>query len=110
MTNVRTIARDKAWWLAHSIVARTRECLGCEISQYVQYYRSNGEFVCMDISYFDDESEAAFSVAIYGSEDKGLFDPKQIIDLNVEEVKLLRELLNRPEVVEMLDDTRVEVE
>lgn len=83
------------------IIRSTRQFLSTDIEELTTYNRTDGRHVEMTVCAVDSET-SMFSATVYAGQQE-----EESISLSLQEARLLRDLLNRPEVVELLeaDDT-----
>lgn len=73
----------------------------------LHFQRDNGQRVEMVVTHVSSK-ESIFSVATYRTKNNPNMTPTQEVNLSMEEARYLRALLNRPEVLEYLDDNETE--
>lgn len=86
------------------IVNGTQDHMSTEIEETFSYIRSDGFKVLMTVCRVDDH-EIVGGISAWTPDDcNRTGEPSQAVDLNIEELRYWRALLNRPEVAAMLEE------
>ena len=86
-----------------TVVSGSQSANNSEIEQSITYERSDGMHIEMVVAILDD-GPCVGGIGAYTDVDLARGEPTQCIDLSREELRYLRSLLNRPEVVAMLEE------
>lgn len=82
------------------IIRSSRQFISTDIEELTTYNRTDGRHVEMTVCAVDSET-SMFSATVYA----GGNQEEESLTLSIEEARLLRDLLNRPEVVELLEES-----
>ncbi len=88
-----------------AIKSSSRELLSTDIEECVLYDRSDGKHVEMTVCWVD-SGEPLLSIGIYTQKALRTGNPAQSVEFSMAEARLLRDLLNRPAVASILDETK----
>jgi hypothetical protein len=81
------------------IIQSSRQFISTDIEELTSYNRTDGRHVEMTVCAVDDET-SVFSATVYAGNQE-----EESLSLSLDEARLLRDLLNRPEVVELLEES-----
>ena len=79
------------------IIKSSRQFISTDIEELTTYNRTDGRHVEMTVCAVDNET-SMFSATVYAGNQE-----EESLSLTIEEVRLLRDLLNRPEIVELIE-------